>query len=98
MKCEMAFRRKAKKAFKKYATKRVAKRIGKKVVGKFIPGYNVVSTVDDAFWLGSKAYNLLKRNQLQKGDSTNFNNSEIRTKDSGRNSGRRRRYGIDDWY
>ena len=93
----MAFRRKAKKAFRKYATKRVAKRIGKKVAGKFVPGYNVYSTVDDAFWLGSKGYNLLKKHQLQKGD-VNMNNNEMRSRITAVNSGRKRRYGIDDWY
>jgi len=95
VKCNMAFRRKAKKAFRKYATKRVAKRIGKKVVGKFIPGYNVYSTVDDVFWLGSKGYNLLKKHQLQKGDVMIDNNNQSSRL---RSSGKRKRYGIDDWY
>ena len=46
-----SYRKKAKSAFKKVVNKRVAKRLGKKIAGKLIPGYNVVSTVDDIIWL-----------------------------------------------
>ena len=93
-----SYRKKAKSAFKKVVNKRVAKRVGKKIAGKFIPGYNVVSTADDIIWLGSRGYRLLKNRQRNLADKTvdgamNRNNSSM---PKGR--GRRKRYGIDDYY
>jgi hypothetical protein len=95
-----SYRKKAKKAFKKYANKRVAKRVGQRVVGKFIPGYNAISTAQDVYWLGSRGYRLLKNRQLKNSDKTvdaAMNRSRSDSRPSGR--GRRiRRYGIDDYY
>lgn len=93
--------KRAKKAFKKYANKRVAKRVGKKIIGKFIPGYNAISTAQDVYWLGSRAYRVLKNRQLKNTDKTvdaaNNRGSRSDSRPSGR--GRRtRRYGIDDYY
>lgn len=89
--------KKAKKAVKKYANKRVAKRVGKKVVGKFIPGYNAISTAQDVYWLGSRGYRLLKNRQLKNTDKTvDAGMRKDSTTPKGR--GRRKRYGIDDWW
>lgn len=95
-----SYRKKAKKAFKKYANKRVAKRVGKRVVGKFIPGYNAISTAQDVYWLGSRGYRVLKNRQLKNTDKTvdsarNNRGSNNSTRSRGR---RKRRYGIDDYY
>jgi len=94
----MGYRKKVKKTVAKYATKRVAKRVGKKVVGKLIPGYNVYSTADDAYWLGTTAYQFLKRQQLNHvRDQRNMLDNKSRKSQSG-GSSRRKRYGIDDYY
>lgn len=89
---------KAKKAVKKRVNRRVAKRVGKKVVGKFIPGYNAISTAQDVYWLGSRGYRLLKNRQLKNTDKTvdvARQRSPTRSR-SGR--GARKRYGVDDWW
>ena len=91
--------KKAKKAVKKYANKRVAKRVGKRLVGKLIPGYNAISTAQDVYWLGSRGYRVLKNRQLKNTDKTVDAANNRRSSDSrptGR--GRRKRYGIDDYY
>jgi len=97
-----SYRKKARKAVKKYANKRVAKRVGKRVVGKFIPGYNAVSTAQDIYWLGSRGYRLLKRQQLKNTDkaveaSSPGRKSSPRSTDQ-RGGRRRKRYGVDDWW
>jgi len=94
----MAYRRKVKKTVKKYATKRMAKRLGKKALGKLIPGYNVYSTADDLYWLGSATYRFLKRKQVKfvKDEADRLQDEARRSKSGGHS--RRKRYGIDDWY
>lgn len=89
-----SYRKKAKRAFKKYGNKRVLKKMGKKVVGKFIPGYNVYSTADDVLWAGEKAYRFLKRKQMREINRSTKDRSPSRKK----SKGRRKRYGIDDYY
>lgn len=94
----MGYRRKVKKTVKKYATKRMAKRLGKKIIGKFIPGYNYYSTVDDVYWAGSATYRFLKRKQVKlvKDERDRLLDKAQRSKSGGHS--RRKRYGIDDWY
>lgn len=92
----MGFRRKAKKTVRKYANKRFAKRVVKKIGSKFVPGLNVVSTADDVYWLGSKAYRFIKSRQVKE-TNRNKDRMDLTRKDA-RSSGRRKRYGIDDWY
>jgi hypothetical protein len=90
---------KAKKAVSRYATRRVAKRVGKRVVGKFIPGYNVYSTARDIHWAGNRAYGMLKRNQLKMTDKAKTNSRISQDSPSmKRRRGSSRRYGIDDWF
>jgi hypothetical protein len=93
-----SYRKKAKSAFKKVVNKRVAKRLGKKIAGKLIPGYNVVSTVDDIIWLGSKGYRLLKNRQRNLSDKTVDAAMERSNSPRPKGRGRRKRYGIDDYY
>lgn len=94
-----SYRKKAKKAFKKYASKRMAKRVGKKIAGKFVPGYNVVSTADDVIWLGSRAYRVLKRRQRSLSeDSIDAAMDQRNNSSRPQGRGRRKRYGIDDWF
>ena len=90
--------KKAKKAVKKYANKRVAKKIGYKIGSKFVPGLNVVSTADDVIWLGSRAYRLLKRRQLKNTDETAEAAMQRYSSTTPKGRGRRKRYGIDDYY
>jgi len=90
--------KKAKKAVKKYANKRVAKKIGYKIGSKFVPGLNVVSTADDVIWLGSRAYRVLKNRQLKNTDKTVEAAMNRSTSPRSQNRGRRKRYGIDDYY
>lgn len=95
----MGFRRKAKKTVRKYANKRFAKRVVKKIGGKFIPGYNAVSTADDIIWLGEKAYRFLKNRQRVESNRTKKGMmNDARNKTRSNNPGRRKRYGIDDYY
>lgn len=95
----MGYRKKVKKTVKKYANKRGLKRLGKRVIGKFIPGYNLYSTADDLFWVGNKVYNLLKADQAKMARRRrNEMMEEIRRKKAAAQSGRRKRYGIDDWW
>ncbi len=94
----MGYRRKVKKTFTKYATKRMAKRVGKKALGKLIPGYNVYSTADDLYWAGTATYQFLKRQQLShvKDQRKQLDDKVRRSKSAGHS--RRKRYGIDDYY
>ncbi len=93
-----SYRKKAKKAVKKYANRRVAKRVGKKVVGKFIPGYNAVSTAQDIYWLGSRGYRVLKKQQVKNSDKPVEVAKQQDTSTTPKGRGRRKRYGIDDWW
>lgn len=90
--------KKAKKAVKKYANKRVAKKIGYKIGSKFVPGLNVVSTADDVIWLGSRAYRVLKNRQLKNTDKTVDAAMQRNNSPRSKGRGRRKRYGIDDYY
>lgn len=89
--------RKAKRTVKKYATKRTAKRLGKKVIGKFIPGYNAVSTVDDIMWLGNAAYRHLKPAQVKQTRRARDSAMDRARKRAVKQRGRKR-YGVDDWW
>lgn len=89
---------KAKKAFKKRVNRRVAKRVGKKVVGKFIPGYNAISTAQDVYWLGSRGYRVLKNRQLKNTDKTVEAAQRRSSPRTNTGRGRRKRYGVDDWW
>lgn len=93
----MGYRKKAKRAVKKYANKRTAKRLGKKVVGRFIPGYNIVSTVDDIMWLGNAAYRHLKPRQVRATRRTRESAMD-RARSRAEKQRGRKRYGIDDWW
>ena len=93
-----SYRKKAKKAVKKYANRRVAKRVGKKAIGKFIPGYNAVSTAQDIYWLGSRGYRVLKNQQLKNSDKTVDAAMQRDRSTTPKGRGRRKRYGIDDWW
>lgn len=92
-----SYRKKARKIVRKAKKgKRLAKKIGKKIIGKSIPGYNVYSTADDVYWLGSKAYRFLKNRQSTE---TNRNKDRMGSNNSeSMRGGRRKRYGIDDYY
>ena len=95
-----SYRKKARKIVRKAKKgKRLAKKIGKKIIGKAIPGYNVYSTADDILWAGEKAYRYLKNRQRIESnrhkDRMGSNNSESISRNRG---GRRKRYGIDDYY
>lgn len=95
----MGYRKRAQKTFRKHANKRGLKRLGKRVIGKFIPGYNLYSTADDIFWVGNKVYNYLKADQAKISRRRRKDmEDEIRRKKTAAKSGRRKRYGIDDYY
>ena len=96
-----SYRKKARKTVRKakgYARKgkKLGKKIGKKIIGKAIPGYNVYSTADDILWAGEKAYRFLKNRQRIESnrhkERMGSNNSESNR------GGRKKRYGIDDYY
>lgn len=89
--------RKAKRTVKKYANKRTAKRLGKKVIGKFVPYYNVISTVDDIMWLGNRAYRHLKPAQVKQTRRSRERAMNDARKRAVKQRGRKR-YGIDDWW
>lgn len=94
-----SYRKKAKKAVKKYANKRVAKKVAYKIGSKFVPGLNVVSTADDIIWVGNRAYRYLKNRQLKNTDKTvEAAMQRGQNSKSPQGRGRRKRYGIDDWY
>ena len=90
--------KKAKKAVKKYANKRVAKKVAYKIGSKFVPGLNVVSTADDVIWLGNRAYRALKNRQLKNTDKTVDAAMQRDRSTSPKGRGRRKRYGVDDWW
>ncbi len=99
-----SYRKKARRTVrkaKKYARRggRLGKRLGKKLIGKAIPGYNVYSTADDILWAGNKVYRYLKNRQRVESNRSKQNLMDsIESSRSKQSRGRRKRYGIDDWY
>lgn len=91
-----SYRKKAKKAFSKYATKRVAKRLGKKLVGRVIPGYGQYQTAKDVSMAGRYVYRQIKKSQINIKDDSKDNLKLSNSRTSRKGKGKR--YGIDDFY
>lgn len=93
-----SYRKKAKKAFRKYATRRMGKRIAGKLIGRAIPVYGQIQTVRDVTMAGRYVYRHLKSRQVKLTDEGRDFDVESLDHVNHSRGRRKRRYGIDDFY